>query len=142
MMSRLKVLMAAALLVGGAAACSDVTGANAAADGNYTLSTVNGNSLPFTTQDGAGNTIVLQSDSYVLNSDGSYTEQGAFTTNGQQGSRIETGFWTQSNSVVQFTPDQTTSGSYLGTLSGGGTFGGGRTLSISISGTTAVYVQN
>lgn len=142
MMSRLKVLMAAAVLVGGAAACSDLTGANAAADGSYTLSTVNGNSLPYTTQDGFGNTVSLTSDFYSLNSDGSYTEQGTFTTNGQQGSRLESGFWTQSNNVVQFTPNQTTSGSYLGTLSGSGSFGGGRTLSISISGANGVYVQN
>lgn len=142
MMSRLKVVMAAALLVGGAAACSDSTGVNLRADGNYTLNTIDGNPLPFTVPDGFGNTVSIQSDFYSLNIDGSYTETGTFQPTGQQpATRLESGLWTQSNNVVQFTPSQTTSGSYFGTLNSGGTVGA-QTLSISLNGAIGIYVEN
>lgn len=141
MMSRLKVLVAAALLVGGAAACSDSTGVSAPADGTYTLNTISGNPLPFTVPDGFGNTVSIQSDFYSINSDGSYTETGTFQPTGQQpATRLESGSWTQSNNVVQFNPDQSST-HYFGTLNSGGTVGG-QTLSISLNGAIGIYVEN
>jgi hypothetical protein len=144
MMNRAKVLMAAALLVGGATACSDLTGTSVRADGVYLLRTINGTSLPFTTTDNLGNTTTVQSDTYSVNSDGSYSELGIFRINGSQGSQSESGTWTQSNTVVTFTPSQSSINNftiYQGTLSNSNVFGGTRTLTISINGITGIYSE-
>lgn len=144
-MNRAKVLMAAALLVGGATACSDLTGTSARADGVYFLQTVNGTTLPYSYVDSqTGNTVIVQSDTYSLNSDGGYTEFASYRVNGLTQSQTESGSWSQSNSVVTLFPTQSSTGntsSYQGTIGNSNVFGGARTLTISINGTTGIYSE-
>src|SRR4051812_48835694 len=99
MMARMSVLLAAALLVGGATACSDLTGNNVSAEGAFALETVNGTQVPYTYNDTNGNSIFLQSDFYSLNNDGSYTEFRAWRENGLAQSGTEDGEWSQSSNV-------------------------------------------
>jgi hypothetical protein len=146
MMTRAKVLLAAALLVG-SAACSDVNGNNVAADGSYSLVRVSNSSgstnVPYTYIDPqTGHTIDVQSDNFVLLSNGTYQEQQVYRDNGFQAVANETGSWTQSGNVVFFTPDlggDFGDQPYQGTIRNDGSFNGSRTLTISINGTTAVY---
>ena len=144
-MARLNVLMAAALLVGGATACSDVTGANARADGVYFLQSVNGRSVPYSYLDNTtGHTLTVMSDTYAVNSDGTYSDQQLYTDNGLNRSYTESGTWTQSNNVVSFYPSQSSTGNltlYRGTIGKSNVFGGARTLSINFSGTTWFYSE-
>jgi hypothetical protein len=141
--------MAAALLVGTATACSDLTGANARADGVYYLQTVNGTSVPYSYIDSqTGNTVTVQSDVYSLNSDGTYSELATYrVSNGSQTttqSQTESGTWTQSSSIVTFTPSLSSTNNfslYQGSIGNNGSFGGARTLSITINGTTAIYSE-
>jgi len=136
--------MAAGLLLIGAAACSDLTGITGPADGFYSLQTVNGTSLPFTTTDNLGNQTTVQSDTYSINSDGTYSELGSFRINGAQGSQSESGTWSQSSNVVSFNPTQSSINNltpYQGVLSNNSSFGGTRTLTISINGITGVYSE-
>ena len=143
MMARRTVLMAAALLVGGVTACSDLTGANGRADGNYSLQAVNNNGLPFSYVDNTtGHTLTVQSDQYLVNSDGTYSDQQSYTDNGAQRSYTESGNWSQSGTVVTFTPffsstNNTTA--YQATIATGGSFGGTKTMSINFSGTVWYY---
>jgi hypothetical protein len=143
MMARRTVLLAAALLVGGVTACSDLTGANSSADGNYTLQAVNNNGLPFSYVDNStGHTLTVQSDQYLVNSDGTYSDQQSYTDNGSQRSYTESGDWSQSGTVVTFTPFFSSTGNttaYQATISTGGTFGGTKTMSINFSGTVWYY---
>ena len=140
-MSYSKLLLAGALLIGSATACSDLTGNNVNAEGSYQIQTVNGTRVPYTYTDQNGNSIFLQSDIYSLNNDGSYQEFRTWQTNGLAQSGQETGDWSQSNNVVYFTP--TTSDfslqQYQATVRSDSQFGGSRTLIISINGTTAIY---
>lgn len=148
-MARLKVLMAAALLVGGATACSDLTGNNARADGVYFLQRVNGNPVPYSYVDNnTSNTLTVMSDDYSLNSDGSYSDQQLYTeytgTQTLNRSYSESGTWTQSNNVVSFYPSQSSTNNltrYQGTIGNSNVFGGTRTLSINFSGTTWFYSE-
>jgi hypothetical protein len=136
--------MAAGLLLIGGAACTDMTGVNARADGFYSLQTVNGTFLPFTTTDNFGNQTTVQSDTYSINSDGTYSELGSFQTNGAQGSQSESGTWSQSSNVVRFSPNQSSIGNftiYQGVLGNTSSFSGARTLTISINGITGVYSE-
>jgi hypothetical protein len=140
-MARMRVLLAAAVVVGGAAACSDLTGNNVNAEGTYSIQTVNGTQVPYTYTDNSGNTIFLQSDDYSLNNDGTYQEFRTWRTNGLAQSGLEDGIWTQNGNVVEFTP-QTSDFSlqpYQATVRSTSEFGGSRTLTISINGTTAIY---
>lgn len=147
MMTRAKVLLAAALLVGSASACSDVNGNNVAADGSYSLMTVSNSSgstnVPYSYIDpNSGHTIYVQSDNFVLLSNGSYQEHEIFQDNNFQAVGNETGTWSQSGSTIFFTPDpggDFDDTPYQGTIRNNGSFGGTRTLTISINGTTAVY---
>jgi hypothetical protein len=142
MLARTRVLVAAALLVGGASACSDITGVTRA-DGVYFLQTVNGTSVPFTTQDNAGNQITLESDTYSLNTDFTYSEQRIERINGATQSQTELGNWSQSGSLVSFTPTQSdiSLSTYQGTVTNNGVFSGARSLTISINGNTAIYSE-
>jgi hypothetical protein len=147
MMTRAKVLLAAALLVGSASACSDLNGNNVAADGSYSLVRVSNSSgstnVPYQYVDqNTGHTINVQSDNFVLTSNGTYTEQQVYQDNGFQAVANETGSWSQSGNTVFFSPDpggDFGGQSYQGTIQNNGSFGGSRTLTISISGTTAIY---
>jgi hypothetical protein len=140
-MARMRVLLAAALLVGGATACSDLTGNNVSAEGSFALQTVNGQLVPYTYQDTNGNSIYLISDFYTLSSDGSYQEFRSWRTNGILQSGAEDGEWSQSSNVVYFTPvtSDFSLQQYQATVRSNGQFGGDRTLTISINGTTAIY---
>ena len=148
-MARLKVLMTAALLVGGAAACSDLTGTTARADGVYFLQRVNGNPVPYSYVDNnTGNTLTVMSDDYSLNSDGSYSDQQLYTeytgTQTLNRSYTELGTWSQSNNVVSFYPSQSSTNNltrYQGTIGNSNGLGGARTLSINFSGTTWFYSE-
>jgi len=145
MFSRARLLVAAALVVGGAAACSDLTGFNGTADGSYFLQTVNGNTLPYSFSE-SGSTITVLSGTYALNSNRTYTALLTYRiTTGSQtstGSQSESGDWTQSGNSVTFTPtfsdvqDYTV---YSATMANSSTFGGSRTLRTSVNGLTAVY---
>jgi hypothetical protein len=147
MMTRTKVLLAAALLVGSASACSDLNGNNVAADGSYSLVRVSNSSgstnVPYSyTDQNSGHTITVQSDNFVLLSDGSYQEHQVYQDNGFQAVANETGSWSQSGNTVFFSPDpggDFGGQSYQGTIQNNGSFGGSRTLTISINGTTAIY---
>jgi hypothetical protein len=147
MFSRARLLVAAALVVGGAAACSDLTGFNGTADGSYFLQTVNGNPLPYSFFDNtSGSTITVLSGTYALNSNRTYTALLTYRiTTGSQtstGSQSESGDWTQSGNSVTFTPtfsdvqDYTV---YSATIANSSSFGGSRTLRTSVNGLTAVY---
>ena len=144
-MARLKVLMTAALLVGGAAACSDLTGTTARADGVYFLQSVNGNPVPYSyVNNTTGHTLTVMSDDYSLNSNGTYSDQQIYTDNGANSSYTESGTWTQSNNVVSFYPSQSSTGNlsvYSGTLANSNVFGGARTMSIDFSGTIWLYSE-
>jgi hypothetical protein len=145
MFSRARLLVAAALVVGGAAACSDLTGFNGTADGSYFLQTVNGNTLPYSFSE-SGSTITVLSGTYALNSNRTYTALLTYRiTTGSQtstGSQSESGDWTQSGNSVTFTPTFSDVGDYTvysATIANSSTFGGSRTLRTSVNGLTAVY---
>jgi hypothetical protein len=146
-MTRAKVLLAAALLIGGASACSDVNGNNVVADGSYFLERVSDGSgstnVPYSYVDqNTGHTITVQSDQYVLSSDGRYSETQTYQDNGFQQFANETGDWSQSGNSIFFTPDPGSDFGdtpYQGSVRNDGTFGGSRTLTISLNGVTAVY---
>jgi hypothetical protein len=137
--------MTAALLVGGAAACSDLTGTTARADGVYFLQSVNGNPVPYSyVNNTTGHTLTVMSDDYSLNSNGTYSDQQIYTDNGANSSYTESGTWTQSNNVVSFYPSQSSTGNlsvYSGTLANSNVFGGARTMSIDFSGTIWLYSE-
>ena len=142
-MARLKVLMTAALLVGGAAACSDLTGTTARADGVYFLQSVNGGNVPYSYVNN-GHSLTVLSDTYSVNSDGTYSDQQLYTDNGLNSSYTEAGSWTQRNNVVSFYPSQSSTGNlsvYSGTLANSNVFGGARTMSINFSGTIWLYSE-
>ena len=141
MMARAKLLVAAALLLGTATACSDVTGNNVNAEGAFFLQTVNGTHVPYSFTDNSGNTVTVQSDTYALNSDGTYDDQQISRVNGTTQTGTEFGTWTQSGNVITFRPQQSDFDltPYQGTVRNSGTFGGSRTLTISLNGSTAIY---
>jgi hypothetical protein len=137
--------MAAALLVGGVTACSDLTGTNARADGVYYLQTVNNVTIPFTyTDNTTGHSLTVTNDVYAVNSNGTYSDQQLYTDNGLNSSYTESGTWTQSNNVVTFYPTQSSTGNltfYTATVGNSNVFGGAKTLSINFTGTTWFYSQ-
>jgi hypothetical protein len=141
MIARAKALVAAALLLGGAVACSDLTGNNVSAEGQFFLMTVDGTQVPYSYTDANGNNIVLQSDTYVLNTDGTYNDTQVARVNGSTQSLQEFGTWSQSGNTVFFRPTQSDFDTtpYQATVRNSSQFGGDRTLSISINGTTAIY---
>ena len=140
MIARARVLLAAALLVAGATACSDLTG-NVNAQGQFDLVLVNGTQVPYSYVDNNGNQILVESDTYVLNSDGSYTDQQISRVNNIDQSGIEFGSWSQSGNTVFFRPTQSDFDTtpYQATVRNDGNYGGSRTLTISLNGSTAIY---
>ncbi len=140
MIARAKALLAATLLVAGAAACSDVTG-NVNPEGQFFLMTVNGTHVPYSYTDGNGNNIYVQSDTYVLSTDGAYSETQVYQLNGATQFLREDGTYTQSGNTVYFNPTQSDFSltPYQGIVRNSSSFGGSRTLTISLNGSTAVY---
>jgi hypothetical protein len=119
-------------------ACGDGTGPGlglGTQTGTYTLRTVNGNTLPFTIEDGAGVTVVIVSDAFTLQEGGRFsetftlrvTENGTTTTE----SGTNAGAWTLTGTAVTLTIDGG-GPAISGTLSGG-------VLSIVDSGFSLVY---
>jgi len=147
MMAQRRVLIAAALLVGGVTACSDVTGANARADGVYYLQSVNNVTIPFTyTDNTTGHSLTVTNDVYAVNSDGTYSDQQLYRDNTTNSSKsyAEGGTWTQSSNVVTFHPNQSSTGNftiYTATVGNSNVFGGAKTLTINFSGTTWFYSE-
>jgi uncharacterized protein (UPF0333 family) len=137
--------MAAALLVAGVTACSDLTGNNARADGVYYLQSVNNASIPFTyTDNTTGHSLTVTNDVYAVNSDGTYSDQQLYTDNGSNRSYTESGTWNQSNNVVTFYPTQSSTGNltvYTATVGNSNVFGGAKTMSINFTGTTWFYSE-
>jgi hypothetical protein len=136
--------MAAALLVGGVTACSDLTGANARADGVYYLQAVGNTNLPASYVD--ANTLrafTVTSDQYVLNSDGTFNDLQIYTDNGQH-SYTESGTWSQSSNLVTFHPTYSSANyytDYTGTLASSSSFGGARSMSINFNGQVWYYSE-
>ena len=149
MLTRARVLLAAALLVGSATACSDVSGNNVVAEGSYSLRRVSdargSTTVPYQYVDPTtGHTIRIQSDQFLLTSDGRYSEQQLYSDNGFSTQANETGSWTQSGNTVFFNPNpggDFGGQPYQGTVRNDSGFGGSRTLTISINGTTAIYTD-
>jgi hypothetical protein len=136
--------MAAALLVVGATACSDLTG-NVSAQGAFSLVLVNGVRVPFVfTDQNTGDQVEVDGDTYVLNSNGSYNDQQISRVNGVTQSGFEVGTWSQSGNTVFFTPTQSDFDliPYQGTVRNDNSLGGSRTLTISINGRTAEYTAD
>ena len=137
--------MAAALLVGGVTACSDLTGTNARADGVYYLQSVNQNNIPYQYTDAStGHTLTVTNDVYSVNSDGTYSDQQLYTDNNSNRSYTESGTWTQSNNVVTFYPNQSSTGNlstYTAVVANTNTFSGAKSLSINFSGTIWFYSE-
>jgi hypothetical protein len=143
MIARAKALVAAALLLGGAAACSDITGNNVNAEGQFFLITVDGTQVPYSYTDANNNNVFLQSDTYVLNTDGSYSDNQVSRVNGSTQSLFEFGSWSQNGNTVVFRPNQSDFDPnltpYQATVRNSNQFGGDRTLTISLNGITAIY---
>jgi hypothetical protein len=139
--------MAAALLVGGVTACSDLTGNNARADGVYYLQSVNNVTIPFTyTDNTTGHSLTVTNDIYAVNSDRTYSDQQLYRDNSTNSNKsyTESGTWTQSNNVVTFYPNQSSTNNltvYTATVGNSNVFGGAKTLSINFSGTTWFYSE-
>jgi hypothetical protein len=136
--------MAAALLVAGATACSDVTGADRA-DGVYYLRAIGNTNLPAQYIDSnTGSTFTAISDQLAINSDGTYSDQQVYRDGNFQGTYTESGNWSQSGNVVTFDPTFSSANynnPYSGTLSSGGSFGGARSLALNLGGSIWYYSE-
>jgi hypothetical protein len=144
MMAHAKVLMAAALVLGSAVACSDVTGNNVDAQGSFFLESVNGQQVPYSYVDqNTGNQITVEGDQYRLNGDGTYNDLQTSNVNGFAQSGTEFGTWSQSGNTVFFRPTQSDFDltPYQATVRNSSQFGGSRTLTISLNGSTAIYTD-
>ncbi len=145
MMARRTVLLAAALLVGSVTACSDLTGANARADGVYYLQAIGNTNLPASYTDGnTGRVFTAMSDQLALNSDGTYTDQQVYRDGNFQGSYSETGDWSQSSNVVTFHPTYSSANyynDYSATIGNSNAFGGARSLSVNLGGSIWYYSE-
>jgi hypothetical protein len=145
MFSRVRLLVAAALVVGGASACSDLIGFDGTADGTYVLYTVNGDDLPYS-YTLAGTTYTVLNGTYQLDTDQTYNTSVSLRIADSFGtrteSRFESGDWSQSGNSVTFTPFDSDTGdfaTYRATMSNDSRFGGTRTLRTSKNGLTGVY---
>ena len=98
------------LAVGMAACANDVTSPSTSVNGNYTLRTVNGTSLPYTFSNG----LQLVSEQLTLNTDGSFTDASRYS-NGQ--TSVDSGSYTNLNGAITFY-DSTAGFTYQGSLSG------------------------
>jgi hypothetical protein len=100
--------LALAAVVATLAACgSDNNNSTGPTDvsGTYSLSTIDGSSLPFTVPDNPDHTIVVQSGTITLGSDHSYTVTGTGTSDGGDSQQVlaDAGTYSLSGSTVTFT---------------------------------------
>jgi hypothetical protein len=123
-MRRLALL---ALAVGMAACANDATAPSTSLEGSYSLQRINGTALPYTFSNG----LQLVGDQLVLNTDGTFTDVARYS-NGQ--SNTEGGYYTSLNGSITFN-DQTSGGSYQGSLSG-------TVLTEIVNGFTEIYQKN
>jgi len=113
------VALTFALAVATLAACGSdkkVTGPTDVA-GTYSLSTVDGNSLPFTVPNNPNHTVVVQSATMTLGADHSYTLSGTGTSDGGPSTQVvaDAGTYAFSGSTVTFTSTTYTGLIYAGT---------------------------
>ena len=99
------------------AACSDATGPSGSVVGSYQLKTINGNPLPYSFSAYGGSSAVLESDVLTLNSDGTYSDVGQYSSAQGNTSITENGTWTNNNGSITF-DDQTDGIEYQGSVSG------------------------
>lgn len=98
----------------------------------YQLQTLDGVPLPADVQTGPP-AVTVQADSYTLNSDSVYNEQGTVESAGSPATETESGTWSQTGATITFTPTDRTLIPYSGSVSND-------TLTIVSGGRTAVYV--
>lgn len=107
--------------------------------GVYVLQTINGSPLPFNAGSQGGVTVEIVTDTYSINADGTYSEQGSVRLT-QVGSVTtqqvaETGVWQRSGTALNLHPIASSTGvltDYSGSLAGS-------TLTITISGFVGLY---
>ena len=110
---------------------SDPTAPGVSLTGTYTLQTVNGSTLPYTTQNGA----LLVGDQLTINGDGSYFDVAQYAApNGGTVSQTESGTYANNNGAIVFY-DQTDNITYQGSLSGS-------VLTEVVAGLTEAYRKN
>ncbi len=108
---RALMLTAAAALSSTLAACNvDLTGITGSVQGNYSLRSINGYSMPYTFSQGQ----TLINETLTLNGDGSYTDISLWN-DGHSDSHY--GYYTSRSGSIDFT-DQTSGFTYQGTVSG------------------------
>lgn len=116
------------VLAAGFAACgSDVTQPSTSIDGSYSLTSVNGTTLPYTFSNG----VQLTSERLVMNTDGSFTDTSQYS-NGS--TTTDTGYFTNLNGSITFN-DVTAGITYQGSLSG-------TVLTEIVSGFTQTFQKN
>ena len=116
------------VLAAGFAACgSDATAPSTSIDGGYSLTSVNGTTLPYTFSNG----VQLTSERLTLNSDGSFTDTSQYS-NGS--TTTDTGYYTNLNGSITFN-DVTAGITYQGSLSG-------TVLTEIVSGFTQTFQKN
>jgi hypothetical protein len=144
MMTRRTVLLAAALLIGSATACSDLTGANRA-DGVYYLQAIGNTNIPASyTDSNTGRIFVALSDQLALNSNGTYNDQQVYRDGNIQGTYTESGSWSQSGNAVTFNPSFSSANyynPYSAQLGSSGAFSGARSLSVNLGGSIWYYSE-
>jgi hypothetical protein len=125
----LRVAIAAAAVAMLAACGSDSTGPRTTnVSGTYTLTSVDGSSLPFTIPNTGDNIEIVDNATVTLNSDSSYTAVANGTENGDSTTIItDAGHYSVSGSQVTFTSSVIQGGTYTGSVSGS-------TLTVSIIG--------
>lgn len=113
------VLAFAAALATLAACGSDKKGTTGPKDvtGTYALTTIDGQSLPYTVPNNPDNDIVIQSGTVTLNSDHSYSIGGTGTSDGGSPQQViaDAGTYSLSGSTVTFTSTAHSPLTYTGT---------------------------
>lgn len=114
------VALAFAAAVATLAACgSDNNNGTGPTDvtGTYSVSTIDGNSLPYTVPNNPDHTIVVQSGTVTLGSDHSYTIGGSGTSDGGATQQVlaDAGTYSVSGSTVTFTSTTHSGGIYTAT---------------------------
>jgi|SRR4051812_37786338 hypothetical protein len=113
-MRKLLVPLLAATLTFAAACTNDATSPTVSITGNWSLRTLNGQSVPVTVSTQTG-TFTIVSENLTLNPDGSYNDIVNYS-NGT--SSTEVGFYSVNNNLITFV-DQTDNGfQYTGSISG------------------------
>ena len=136
--SRAAAAAGAALSAALLAACgggSDATAPQQQLPGVYTLRTVNGSGLPYTFA-GSDGSFTISADAYTFNADGTYAEHGTETVVGSGTSTTRTlsdsGRWTLNGSAITVTSQ--VDGTVIT-----GSFSGGNTITVTLTGLAAVY---